>query len=365
MAWIAAAIGGATALVGMTSASKAANAQKDASQAQIDLATKMYNDSVARSGQNLDAQKSIFDQTLANQLGSSQSTLEKQLGVTQGTLEDQLRVANMTKQDQLRVAQQYEEDALRSSQRALDASLGYFDPYAQSGLSANEALMIEYGLAPGESQFQATPGYEYKMNEALGAVEGSAAASGGLMSGATMESLLYTGHGVADQEYDQYLAGLTDMTNRGYSAASNMANTQMMADAQRQNIYANNVNLTTSAYGNYGSNAYNAYGTQGANNYNAYGTQGANNYNAYGNYGSGMSAAQQNTFNALAGASSAYSADMNAAIANQANATAAGYIAPYNALTAGIDQGAAMYGYMNTPNPWMASSSSSASGSGR
>jgi gas vesicle protein len=336
MSWIAAAIGGATALVGASSANKAANAQKDASQAQIDLATRMYNDNVGRADQNLAAQQSIFNQTLANQTGQ-----------TQQTLEDQLRVAGMTREEQLRLAGGYQEDALRSSRMAMDASLGYFDPYAQSGLSANNALMIEYGLAPGESQFQTTPGYEFKMNEALGGVEGSAAASGSLMSGATMESLLYTGHGIADQEYDDYLMGLTDMTNRGYSAATNMASTQMQADATRQNIYGNYAGMASNAYGNYGNQAYNAYGTQGA-----------NNYNAYGMYGSGMASANQNTFNALAGAGSEYQANMNTALANQGNATAAGYMAPSNALMAGIESGVNMYGYMNTPNPWMQSNAS-------
>lgn len=333
MAWIAAAIGGATALVGMSSASKAANAQKQGSQAQIDLATRMYEDSVARADQNLGAQKSIFDQTLANQTGQ-----------TQQTLEDQLRVSGMTLEDQMRIAAGYQEDALRSSQRALNESLGYFQPYAQGGTAANNALMIEYGLAPGESAFQTTPGYEFKMNEGIGAVEGSAAAAGSLMSGATMDAVNYTAQGIADQEYDDYLMGLTDMTNRGYSAATNMANTQMAADATRQNIYGNYASMAGGAYGNYGNQAYNAYGTQGA-----------NNYNAYGMYGAGMSGANQNTFNALAGASSDYQANMNNAIANQSNATAAGYMAPTNALMAGVNTGASLYNYMNTPNPYTAS----------
>jgi hypothetical protein len=161
------------------------------------------------------------------------------------------------------------------------------------------------------------------------------------MSGATMESLMYTGQGIADQEYDDYLMGLTDMTNRGFSASTNMGNAQMNADATRQNVYGNYANMAGNAYGNYGNQAYNAYGTQGA-----------NNYNAYGMYGSGMASANQNTFNALAGAGSEYQANMNTALANQGNATAAGYMAPSNALMAGIESGVNMYGYMNTPNPW-------------
>jgi hypothetical protein len=357
MSWIAAAIGGATAIVGASSASKAASAQKDASKAQMDLANRMYDDNVNRASQNIAAQEALYRGTLNSQLGTTQGTLDAQRGVTQQTLEDQLRVAGATQEDQLRTASQYQTNALQSSQQALNAQLGYFDPFYQTGLSANDQMMIEMGLAPGQSTFQTTPGYDYKMNEALGAVEGSAAASGSLMSGATMESLLYTGHGVADQEYDDYLAQLNMMTDRGFAAGTNMATSQANADATRQNVYGNTANMKTNAYGNYGANAYNAYGTAGANNYNAYGQAGANNYNAYGMYGSNMGAANQNTFNALAGAGSEYSANMNNAIANQGNAAAAGYMAPTNALMAGAQAGTALYGYMNTPNPHMQSTS--------
>jgi hypothetical protein len=335
MSWIAAAIGGATALVGATSASKAASAQKDASKAQIDLSTRMYEDSVARAGGNLGAQQAIFD-----------DMMRRQGATTQQTLEDQLRISGQTREDQLRTAGTYQTNALQSSQRALNAQLGYFDPFYQTGLSANDQMMIEMGLAPGQSTFQTTPGYEFKMNESLGAVEGSAAASGGLMSGATMESLLYTGHGIADQEHDDYLAQLNMMTDRGFAAGTNMAASQGAADATRQNIYGNTANMQNAAYGNYGANVYNAYGTQGANNYNT---------NAM--YASGLSSAQQNTFNALAGAGSEYTANMNNAYANRGDATAAGYMAPYNALASGVQAGVGLYGYMNTPNPHMQSTS--------
>ncbi len=328
--WASVAVGGATALLGASTANKAANAQQNATQAQIDLMTRMYEDSVMRGEGNLDAQYANAQQTLNNQLGS-----------TQQTLNNQNALATQVKNEQKAIAQGYQSDALGASQRTLNAQLGYLSPYADTGYDANAQLAINMGLAPGESTFQTTPGYEFQVNEALGAVEGSAAAAGGAMSGATMEALQYTASGLADQEYDQYMAGLTDMANRGYSASTGMAQATGQAGATNQNIYANTANLNTGATAGYGNTMNNAYATQGA-----------NNYNAYGNYGNSLNAAEQNTFNALAGINSQYSSDMANAYANMGNTQAAGYMAPYNALMGGVNTGFNMYGYMNTPNPW-------------
>jgi gas vesicle protein len=330
MAWVSVAVGGATALLGASTASKAANAQQEATQAQIDLMTRMYEDSVARG-----------DEQLAAQYANSLKTLNQQLGSTQQTVNQQNALASQVKNEQKSIAAGYQNDALTASQRTLNAQLGYLSPYADTGYDANQQLAVNMGLAPGQSTFQTTPGYEFMMDEAIGAVEGSAAAAGGVMSGATMDAINYTASGIADQEYDQYMAGLTDMANRGYSASTGMAQASGQAGATNQNIYANTANLNTGAVAGYGNTMNNAYATQGA-----------NNYNAYGNYGNSLNAAEQNTFNALAGINSQYSSDMANAYANMGNTEAAGYMAPYNALMGGVNTGFNMYGYMNTPNPW-------------
>jgi hypothetical protein len=333
--WVSVAVGGATALLGASAANKAASAQKDASQAQIDLSTRMYEDSVARAGGNLGAQQAIFD-----------DMMRRQGATTQQTLEDQLRISGQTREDQLRTAGTYQTNALQSSQRALNAQLGYFDPFYQTGVAANNQMAIESGLAPGQSGYTSSPGYQWQLDEALGAVEGSASAAGGLMSGATMEAQMATAQGLASQDYYNYVSMLDSQANRGLTAGTNMAASQGAADATRQNIYGNTANMQNAAYGNYGANVYNAYGTQGANNYNT---------NAM--YASGLSSAQQNTFNALAGAGSEYTANMNNAYANRGDATAAGYMAPFNALASGVQAGVGLYGYMNTPNPYAQSTS--------
>lgn len=56
--------------------------------------------------------------------------------------------------------------------------------------------------------YQATPGYEFRRQEGLRAVEQSAAARGGLFSGQTGKELERYGQGVATSEYDNYMRRL-------------------------------------------------------------------------------------------------------------------------------------------------------------
>ena len=51
------------------------------------------------------------------------------------------------------------------------------------------------------SQFQADPGYAFRMSEGMKALERSAAARGGLLSGATLKGVQQYGQGLASQEY--------------------------------------------------------------------------------------------------------------------------------------------------------------------
>ena len=59
-----------------------------------------------------------------------------------------------------------------------------------------------------------TPGYDFRLNEGTRAIEGSAAARGGLYSGATMQALQNYGQDYATNAYENWLnrvGGLTQM----------------------------------------------------------------------------------------------------------------------------------------------------------
>lgn len=81
--------------------------------------------------------------------------------------------------------------------------------YAQANATGGR----EYG---GYTQ---TPGYDFRLNEGLGALEGSAAARGGLFSGNAMKSALQYGQDYATSEYDRYLARLSGIASSGQNAA--------------------------------------------------------------------------------------------------------------------------------------------------
>lgn len=118
-----------------------------------------------------------------------------------------------------------------NQQIALDREIyadqtGRFAPYLESGGNALNAYNFEMGLGDrpdGYRGFQATPGYDFQMQQGTRAIDGSAAASGGLFSGATLKSLQGFGQGLANQEYGNYLNRLSGMAGAGQSAAGMQA----------------------------------------------------------------------------------------------------------------------------------------------
>lgn len=77
------------------------------------------------------------------------------------------------------------------------------EPWRQAGMTAlNKLTPLATQYTPfGMQQFQADPGYAFRLGEGMKALERSAAARGGLLSGATMKGLQRYGQDLASQEY--------------------------------------------------------------------------------------------------------------------------------------------------------------------
>lgn len=111
----------------------------------------------------------------------------------------------------------------QQSQGYLTEAGGIYDDMAAKGLAGLDFLPDALGLngAAGSSaareRFQTGPGYEFAMGQGLDALERRAAARGQLNSGGTSLDTLSFAHGLADQEWDDYIASLTgfDTANRG------------------------------------------------------------------------------------------------------------------------------------------------------
>lgn len=96
---------------------------------------------------------------------------------------------------------------------------------AQKFAAANPTGGTEY------RGFQATPGYQFQMDQGTAAVNALAGARGGLNSGRTMQDLTTFGQGLANQEYNNYLNRLTGMSGSGQAAAGAQANAATNAAA--------------------------------------------------------------------------------------------------------------------------------------
>ena len=150
------------------------------------------------------------------------------------------------------------------------------EPWRQAGVNALNKLIPEATTYTpfGMSQFTADPGYAFRLAEGQKALERSAAARGGLLSGATGKNLLRYGQEMGSQEYQnafnryqaeraarlqplQSLAGVgqTAANTLGSAAGtygSNIGNLAMTNAANQGNLALSMGNIRASQYGTAG-----------------------------------------------------------------------------------------------------------------
>jgi len=119
----------------------------------------------------------------------------------------------------------------RAASQATDAQTAMFErqvelqePFREAGLKGQNRLLEYLGLggdvnAPGYGKyataefgmdkFQADPGYAFRMSEGMKALERSAAARGGLLSGANLKNTQRFGQDLASQEYQNALTPIS------------------------------------------------------------------------------------------------------------------------------------------------------------
>lgn len=140
------------------------------------------------------------------------------------------------------------------------------EPFRQAGITNQNELLRQFGLGGdktsagygnllrdfGASDFQADPGYAFRMSEGLKGLDRTAAARGGLISGAALKAAQGYGQNIASQEYQNAY----DRYNQ------NRANRYTMLTGQ-QAVGQNATNQQTQAAGNYAVNAGNAINNAG------------------------------------------------------------------------------------------------------
>ncbi len=160
------------------------------------------------------------------------------------------------------------------------------EPFRQGGLTAQNRLMSLLGLAgeptaPGYGRyagdfsmadFEADPGYGFRMSEGMKALERSAAARGGLLSGTTLKGVQRFGQDLASQEYQNAF-------NRYYAAR----NAQLNPLQSLMGAGQTSTNVLTNAAGDVGRGVAGSY--MGAGNAQAAGLTGAGQARASGYVG--------------------------------------------------------------------------------
>ena len=86
--------------------------------------------------------------------------------------------------------------------------------------------------------FQATPGFQWALQQGNNSINALAGARGGLFSGRTLQDLSTYNMGMANQEYSNYLNRLAGMTDMGMGAATAQNNANSNAAAAASNAYA-------------------------------------------------------------------------------------------------------------------------------
>jgi hypothetical protein len=124
----------------------------------------------------------------------------------------------------------------------------YNDPRYQQLIQRRD--MVRWGIDPDARAggFEETPGYAFRVGEGQKAIERSAAARGGLNSGATMKALQRFGQGIAAEEYGTYLNRLGAMSGTGQVATQNLGSMGQAAAGQAGNALMQAGNARASGY---------------------------------------------------------------------------------------------------------------------
>lgn len=131
-----------------------------------------------------------------------------------------------------------QEKSLALQKEMYDKQVALQDPYRQAGVLSNAELMRQMGLSGnaasqgygnmlrdfGASDFQADPGYAFRLQEGLKGLDRQAAARGGLISGAALKAAERYGQDMGSQEYQNAYNRYNQNRQMRYNALSGQQN---------------------------------------------------------------------------------------------------------------------------------------------
>lgn len=191
------------------------------------------------------------------------------------------------------------DNATAAQREALNKQIEFNKPFYDVGVGAVNNLANREAYTPATFNFQADPGYAFTLDQGLKAMNATAAARGGLISGNALTAGQRYGQGLAGTYYQQAFNNYLAQNAQNLQAYNtNTANQQYLA-----NLGQSSANNQANALGNFGNSA--ASNILGAGNANAAGTVGS--ANAYNNaITQGIGAYQTNQLYNMIGNRSTY-----------------------------------------------------------
>lgn len=317
------------------SASKAAKNQLQAIQEQRNILNPAYQSAMGRIDPTYQALQGIYGNTLNQQLGGFQGAYDTGVSALTGGRDAGLAAlgsAYGTGRADLLGAQQQAAGALQQGygatradvggslaaqldaiNQARAAGIGYYQPYmtaGEAGLGRATAM-----TTPGDTSFQADPGYQWRLAQGIQGIQGSAAGKGGVLGGNTLKALETYGQGLGSQEFGNIYNRNLGLAQLGLGASQGAAGLQQWGGGATAaaNQWAGNQNVANNQwlgsglgtlYANTGQNLANLGQQYGMNQANLYDTTGrglatlgqwnaANQGNVWGNYGNNLAGTEQ------------------------------------------------------------------------
>jgi len=125
------------------------------------------------------------------------------------------------------------------SQRQFEQTRSDLSPYRIGGDQAQGIISRTFGLGggtPSLDEFQASPGYQFRLDQGNQALDRSAAGRGMLLSGAQLKSLNRYNQGMASQEFGNWFNRISGIADRGLNAATMTGNFGAQNAANQSNF---------------------------------------------------------------------------------------------------------------------------------
>jgi hypothetical protein len=149
--------------------------------------------------------------------------------------------------------QKSDQAAINEQQSEYNQTRSDYAPWRSAGSDALTALKQAYGLAPSAQPyggFTTSPGYQFRVDQGVQAIDRGAAARGALTSGGTVKEEQRYGDNLAGSEFNNYTSNLENIAGlganatsgtaaAGSSAANNISNSMIASGNARASSYAN------------------------------------------------------------------------------------------------------------------------------